>query len=260
MSKFTTAYDLDAEYWSADEAFPQLPKGSLLRGYPTSTVSHKKFKSSKVKLAASQTELMTPEDEELLVAAALLGVGNHGVEETPEPSTKPFTLPIIYSTGRHKRVINPNAKSPVTLVKREKGVLLICQVCNYETNHSSHMTRHMRAHNGNKPHACDYCTYRCSQKANLDRHVRSKHTNVKPFACPYCNYRSTQKSHMSGHVRSRHKSSFKKACPECDYVCNARKTMKKHMLSNHAATMQQKGASTKKKTKKRKRRGNSTVD
>jgi hypothetical protein len=246
MSTFTTVYESDdAEY----EAFPPLPEGFPLRGYhPSTTMSHKK-----IKLARSQTELMTPEDEELLVAAALLGVGNHGAEETPLPSTQPFTLPIIYSAARHKRMINPNAKSPMTLLKKEKGALLVCQVCKYETNHSSHMTRHMRAHNGNKPHACEYCDYRCSQKANLDRHVRSRHTNVKPYGCPHCDYRSTQKSHMSGHVRSRHKSSFKNSCPECDYVCNAKKTMKKHMLSNHAATVQN---TTQKKTKKRKRRGN----
>ena len=232
----TAAASADVDYTSEDEAFPPLPRGSPLRGFRTTGDQ----KATSKNFTAAPQATHSKVSEELFAAAALMGVGQHrgqttslsNLSDSAVKVSELFALPIV--SERIKRIVNPNAKSPKTLTK-VKGVRLVCQVCQYETNHSSHMTRHMRAHTGNKPHACEHCKYRCSQKANLIRHIRSRHTNVKPFACPHCDYRSTQKSHIEGHVRSRHLVQFKVVCSECDYVSTDAKSMHTHMLSSHGS-------------------------
>ena len=102
---------------------------------------------------------------------------------------------------------SPQSSSSASSALGSKPVgRLVCHVCKYSTNHTSHMRRHMRAHAGDKPYACQKCSYRCAQRANLKRHFRSRHTGEKPFFCPFCDYKSAQKSHIQGHIRSRHPS------------------------------------------------------
>ena len=157
-------------------------------------------------------------------------------------------LPLVYQEEQTKRFINPN--TPVTDTKKLKGIRLVCTTCRYETSHSSHMTRHMRAHSGNKPHACVHCNYRCSQKANLERHVRSRHSGLKPFSCPHCDYCSAQKSHIEGHVRARHSNEAPLTCTECDFVAATASLMLAHVTATHLVTKRPlRAANTKKRSR-----------
>jgi uncharacterized Zn-finger protein len=60
-----------------------------------------------------------------------------------------------------------------------------CPHCPYRTTGTGHLHRHIRTHNGERPHVCDWpgCDYASGQLAHLRTHKR-KHTGEQPFACP----------------------------------------------------------------------------
>lgn len=58
---------------------------------------------------------------------------------------------------------------------KKRGRIHQCQFCDYNTNHSPHLKRHLRTHTGERPFACTFCNYRCNQKPNLKKHVMLKH-------------------------------------------------------------------------------------
>lgn len=91
------------------------------------------------------------------------------------------------------------------VVKGLSGVTKIhqCPYCSYSTIRSTHLTRHICTHTGEKPYLCPHCPFRAAQMDSLKTHIRT-HTGEKPFACNYCPYRSTQKVHLQSHIRNRH--------------------------------------------------------
>lgn len=50
-----------------------------------------------------------------------------------------------------------------------------CQYCNYKTNYSTNLKKHILTHTGERPFACALCNYRSSQKTNLKTHLLMKH-------------------------------------------------------------------------------------
>lgn len=51
----------------------------------------------------------------------------------------------------------------------------ICFICDYESDVSSDMKRHIRAHLGVKPFKCAYCSFSATQRQNLKKHILSVH-------------------------------------------------------------------------------------
>ena len=133
------------------------------------------------------------------------GLGTPDVNKTMRGGTV-ATPPSALSLARSTAASAAAAVAASSMHASKPVGRLVCCVCKYSTNHTSHMRRHIRAHAGDKPYACQKCSYRCAQRANLKRHIRSRHTGERPFVCPFCVYKSAQKSHIQGHIRSRHPS------------------------------------------------------
>ncbi|UYV71655.1 hypothetical protein LAZ67_8004009 [Cordylochernes scorpioides] len=106
----------------------------------------------------------------------------------------------------------------------------LCPHCDYRTNQSSTLKTHIRAHTGEKPQLCPHCDYRTNQSSNLKTHIRT-HTGEKPQLCPHCDYRTNQSSHLKRHIRS-HTGEKPQLCPHCDYRTNESSNLKTHIRTH----------------------------
>ncbi|XP_069999013.1 zinc finger and BTB domain-containing protein 7A isoform X6 [Penaeus vannamei] len=78
-----------------------------------------------------------------------------------------------------------------------------CSYCNYITNKTTNLTRHIHTHTGEKPFSCPYCSFRATQEDNIKSHIRT-HTGEKPYTCLHCPYRSSRKSNLNSHLLTHH--------------------------------------------------------
>ncbi|KAL8184172.1 UNVERIFIED_CONTAM: hypothetical protein K2H54_008272 [Gekko kuhli] len=75
-----------------------------------------------------------------------------------------------------------------------------CQLCSFTSHYSSHLKRHMKTHNGEKPYRCPHCSYASAQLVNLTRHLRT-HTGEKPYRCPTCPFACSSLGNLKRHQR-----------------------------------------------------------
>ncbi|UYV77005.1 hypothetical protein LAZ67_14002788 [Cordylochernes scorpioides] len=105
-----------------------------------------------------------------------------------------------------------------------------CPHCDYRTNHSSHLKLHIKTHTGVKPQLCPHCDYRTNYSHVLKTHIRT-HTGEKPQLCPYCDYRTNHSSDLKIHIGT-HTGEKPQLCPQCDYRTNRSSKLKIHIRTH----------------------------
>ncbi|KAJ1158657.1 hypothetical protein NDU88_011345 [Pleurodeles waltl] len=112
-----------------------------------------------------------------------------------------------------------------------------CRLCAFVTHYSSHLKRHMKTHNGEKPFKCMQCSYASAQLVNLKRHTRT-HTGEKPFRCECCSFSCSSLGNLKRHMRI-HTQEKPYKCDMCEYRCNQSRNLKRHMLGHRKKQDQQ---------------------
>ncbi|KAM4041606.1 zinc finger protein 513 [Anomaloglossus baeobatrachus] len=113
---------------------------------------------------------------------------------------------------------------------QKERLLFPCRLCPFSTHYSSHLKRHMKTHNGEKPFRCPHCLYASAQLVNLKRHLRT-HTGEKPFRCDHCSFSCSSPGNLKRHQRV-HTQEKPYICNMCTYRCNQSRNLKRHLLAH----------------------------
>ena len=75
-------------------------------------------------------------------------------------------------------------------------------MCEKEFGTSSHLSRHIRSHEGLKPYKCHICEKMFANSRNLSLHINTHTEKTKPFRCEFCEKEYAQSSGLTAHMRS----------------------------------------------------------
>ena len=119
-----------------------------------------------------------------------------------------------------------------------------CNQCDYTSNQTSYLRRHMNIHTGEKPYKCNQWDYASSQKSGLDSHVKTH--NEKIFKCKNCSFSCQWLHNLFLHNKREHKkisTNFalelnRKVpnCTHCDYKGKDYDHLKKDILMQFTST------------------------
>ncbi|XP_062274040.1 zinc finger protein 462-like isoform X2 [Scomber scombrus] len=100
-----------------------------------------------------------------------------------------------------------SSKANVQDPKLPVSGLLHCEFCNFTTEHSSSIRRHLLNRHGKKMLRCKDCNFFTGLKKNMDMHIETGHstfeseaTHQKDLRCPFCLYQTKNKNNMIDHI------------------------------------------------------------
>ncbi|XP_059613724.1 zinc finger protein 420-like [Phlebotomus argentipes] len=94
-----------------------------------------------------------------------------------------------------------------------KAQSLECQICGHKSQNTLQHMKHVKIHNGEKPHKCEECGKSFLRKQYLNEHYRM-HTGERPFPCHICSYAFRYRTHLSRHLKT-HTGEKSYKCLEC---------------------------------------------
>ena len=115
-------------------------------------------------------------------------------------------------------------------MKRKRGAMYDCSLCEYTAKCPSYLARHMLRHTQDKQFPCNVCgqRFRTISERNMHRRI---HDSIQ-LTCAICNFTSPLKKvldrHMLVHQEEKHIQ-----CPHCNYRCRRLMDLKKHVVSMH---------------------------
>lgn len=121
----------------------------------------------------------------------------------------------------------PKKEAPVA--EKSKTKKWSCTICDYKTNRSSDLKKHMNVHSTEKPLTCDLCDFKTAWEKNLKIH-RMKHTGEQPHACDECDFRTRDRNALTSHKVKYHSTAKGHICEVCGYVFSLGKLLRQHQV------------------------------
>ena len=87
-------------------------------------------------------------------------------------------------------------KHTVARVTRSNG--LACDMCDFKTKRSDHLTQHKEGKHFGSEYTCSQCNFKAGYKSQLNRHNAEKHRGHK-FSCDSCAYETARQDNFKNH-------------------------------------------------------------
>ncbi|KAL3866796.1 hypothetical protein ACJMK2_044064 [Sinanodonta woodiana] len=101
--------------------------------------------------------------------------------------------------------------------------------CSFKTCYVRNLRVHKQQHEGVKKLVCAECDYVTDKSQLLKKHVIAIH-KVKNFKCPHCNHTGATRSSVIGHIHRLHLKSKMYQCDQCDFKTSYNSGLRLHLM------------------------------